>query len=339
MVLSSDELEILDYLKSWQGNFVSLMEICRSAGNRQKFKETPNWANPLMSRLIEANMVEMNERGHYRYVGEPERAAPETAGVVGEDYFPDDSEEESGKSSGGGLRRTSPRFSGRPGRNFKSERPFIYEDQPGEVCPVYAGNGRARALFINRWTGPAADSLHQHRRNGERARISHGDTVAEWKSTWSREKRNLWHEPDEQRRIVHPASGASATTGSLGVARDEHTATLLTNGLVLVAAGNVNGGGFTNSAELYDPVAGAWTPTGPLAIARYGHTATLLADGQVMVAGGVTHFSLAYSAELLKSGHGNLDDKRRADRRPLLSHGDIACERQSARRGRVKHQF
>lgn len=93
MVLSSDELEILDYLKSSKGNFVSLVEVCRCAGNRQKFKETPNWANPLMSRLIEANMVEINDRGHYRYIGEPEDTASAAAGVVGEDYFPDDSEE------------------------------------------------------------------------------------------------------------------------------------------------------------------------------------------------------------------------------------------------------
>ena len=121
----------------------------------------------------------------------------------------------------------------------------------------------------------------------------------------------------------------------MGIARDDHTATLLTNGLVLVAGGDANGGGFTNSAELYDPVAGAWTPTSPLAIARYGHTATLLVNGQVMVAGGVTHFDLAHSAELFNPATGIWTTNGALTEPPLLSHGNLACERQSARRGRV----
>ena len=45
--------------------------------------------------------------------------------------------------------------------------------------------------------------------------------------------------------------------------RDNHTATLLPNGKVLVAGGR--GGGFLASAELYDPATGTWTATGSLA--------------------------------------------------------------------------
>lgn len=84
MILSSDELEILGYLKSWKGKFVTLVEICRSAGGRQRFKETPKWAYPLMSRLVDMKMAEVNERGHYRAVLEIEAAAT----VIGDDYFP-----------------------------------------------------------------------------------------------------------------------------------------------------------------------------------------------------------------------------------------------------------
>ena len=84
MVLSSDELEILGYLKSWKGKYVTLVEISRSAGGRQRFKETPKWANPLMARLVEMNLAEVNERGHYRAVFEEEA----NASVVGDDYFP-----------------------------------------------------------------------------------------------------------------------------------------------------------------------------------------------------------------------------------------------------------
>src|ERR1700692_3527770 len=46
-------------------------------------------------------------------------------------------------------------------------------------------------------------------------------------------------------------------TGSLGTAREYHTATLLPNGKVLVAGGY--NGGFLASAELYDPAIGTWT--------------------------------------------------------------------------------
>jgi len=101
MTLSSDELEILNYLKSWKGSFVTMVEICRCAGGRRKFKESPHWAKALMARLVDTQMVEVNERGHYRVVGDPDTIsqtfeteilqAPkpaQTAAIVGDDYFP-----------------------------------------------------------------------------------------------------------------------------------------------------------------------------------------------------------------------------------------------------------
>src|ERR1700735_4919139 len=99
MILSSDELAILEYLKSWNGTSVSMVEICRCAGGRRKFRETPNWAKGMMARLVEANLIQVNERGHYCSIVEDEepktpKAAPEPkpkelpAGTVGENYFP-----------------------------------------------------------------------------------------------------------------------------------------------------------------------------------------------------------------------------------------------------------
>ena len=94
-----------------------------------------------------------------------------------------------------------------------------------------------------------------------------------------------------------------STTGSLHTGRDGHTATLLSNGQVLVAGGNNRdyfnqSGGTLSSAELYDPAMGIWTITGSLNTPREAHTATLLPTGKVLVAGGRNGNTTLDSAEL-----------------------------------------
>lgn len=69
--------------------------------------------------------------------------------------------------------------------------------------------------------------------------------------------------------------------------RYHHTATLLPNGNVLVAAGTASGVNCClNSAELYDSASGTFTTTGSLTDGRGMHTATLLSNGEVLVVGG-----------------------------------------------------
>jgi N-acetylneuraminic acid mutarotase len=76
------------------------------------------------------------------------------------------------------------------------------------------------------------------------------------------------------------------------VMRASHTATLLTDGRVLVTGGSTVSSaaakGYVNnaSAEIYDSVANTWTATPPMSVARSHHTATLLPDGKVLVVGG-----------------------------------------------------
>src|SRR5438552_5453921 len=100
--------------------------------------------------------------------------------------------------------------------------------------------------------------------------------------------------------LVQPCAGTPfewAFTGSLNIPRAYHTATntntatMLSNGRVLVAGGagprpeTFPYPGLA-SAELYDQATGNWTVTGSLNDGRLLHTATLLSDGRVLVAGG-----------------------------------------------------
>jgi len=70
----------------------------------------------------------------------------------------------------------------------------------------------------------------------------------------------------------------------MGTSRWNHTATLLTDGRVLVAGGAYGG---SPSAELYDPSTGTFTPTGNMITAnQYGQSATLLDNGTVLISRG-----------------------------------------------------
>ena len=86
---------------------------------------------------------------------------------------------------------------------------------------------------------------------------------------------------------IDPTTGLLGTwtlTGSMNMGHENHTATLLQNGQVLVAGGYNRGNMAT--AELYDPSSGVWTFTGSMNVARSDHTATLLRNGQVLITGG-----------------------------------------------------
>ncbi len=86
--------------------------------------------------------------------------------------------------------------------------------------------------------------------------------------------------------LYDPATATWKRTAALKQPRGDHTATLLTNGLVLVVGGYGKQGTALSSAELYDPAAETWTEVGGLQLARGCHTATLLTNGTVLVAGG-----------------------------------------------------
>jgi hypothetical protein len=87
--------------------------------------------------------------------------------------------------------------------------------------------------------------------------------------------------------LYDPRHGKCTVTGSMSVGRTGLTATLLTNGLVLVAGGSDYYVNCYATAELYNPATGQWTLTGSMSQPRCLHSATLLSNGEVLVSGGV----------------------------------------------------
>ena len=103
-------------------------------------------------------------------------------------------------------------------------------------------------------------------------------------------------------QLYDPGSGTFEPTGTPSFAQSGATATVLSDGRVLVAGG-WNGCcsgqmGPTASAEVYDPATGRFAATGSMTWPRGSHAATLLTDGRVLVTGGNDGSVGVASAEL-----------------------------------------
>jgi V8-like Glu-specific endopeptidase len=99
-------------------------------------------------------------------------------------------------------------------------------------------------------------------------------------------------------RSFNPATNAWSTLAPLAKARAGAALVELHNGLVLAAAGRIDGptisGAATRTAEAYDAVRAGWLPAPMLVAAHAEPGGALLADGRVLVAGGGTTATETY---------------------------------------------
>ena len=107
--------------------------------------------------------------------------------------------------------------------------------------------------------------------------------------------------PSSVAQLYDPVAGTWTATASSHFVHDHHTATLLPDGIVLIAGGGSQFDSTTNCAELYDPVGQIWTQAASMITPRQYHTATLLPNGQVLAAGGLSFGTVLASAELYNS--------------------------------------
>jgi hypothetical protein len=110
------------------------------------------------------------------------------------------------------------------------------------------------------------------------------------------------------RNLVSAApSLVQSAGGNLNTERRGHTATLLTDGKVIVVGGE-NASGFVIAAEVFDPSTGGFSISGNLSTPRADHTATRLSDGRVLIAGGRGELGPLSSTEIFDPASGTFSN-------------------------------
>jgi hypothetical protein len=64
--MTYEELAILNFLKGSPESYIARREIARKALKRVVFEEDPHWADAPLASLVDQDLVEQNDSGHYK---------------------------------------------------------------------------------------------------------------------------------------------------------------------------------------------------------------------------------------------------------------------------------
>ena len=64
--MTYEEMAIMNFLRGTPELFVARREIARKALKRRVFDEDPHWADAPLASLVDQQLLEQNESGHYR---------------------------------------------------------------------------------------------------------------------------------------------------------------------------------------------------------------------------------------------------------------------------------
>jgi hypothetical protein len=85
--MDADEWAIYYYLKRQRGQFVSVRDVGRGAGSRRRSHGLPDWALPVLGRMVERGILEADPAGQYRIKPRPRKAgekcvSPQLASIL-----------------------------------------------------------------------------------------------------------------------------------------------------------------------------------------------------------------------------------------------------------------
>ncbi|HLH57282.1 MAG TPA: hypothetical protein VKY92_27125 [Verrucomicrobiae bacterium] len=64
--MDADERDICLYLKGFPGQFIAYKEISRRAAGKRRYRDEPDWATPVLTRMVEKGLIESDSGRHYR---------------------------------------------------------------------------------------------------------------------------------------------------------------------------------------------------------------------------------------------------------------------------------